>query len=124
MERGVIVKTVINGMTFDGSATDPMSKAVRDALLGSGEPALRRLVGPRVVDALAGREGREGRDAHVDADGRRRLNIIFQTLLRQWGREYWTCMVFEWLKVDRIVNVRYSDGKKQNVALSKNNLPY
>ena len=61
---------------------------------------------------------------HVDADGRRRLNIIFQTLLRQWGREYWTCMVFEWLKVDRIVNVRYSDGKKQNVALSKNNLPY
>ena len=46
--------------------------ATRDALLGSGEPALRRLVGPRVVDALAGREGREGRDAHVDADGRAR----------------------------------------------------
>ena len=60
----------------------------------------------------------------VHVDGRRRLNIIFQTLLRQWGREYWTCMVFEWLKVDRIVNVRYSDGKKQNVALSKNNRQY
>ncbi len=28
------IRTVINGMTFDGSSKDPMSKAVRDALLG------------------------------------------------------------------------------------------
>lgn len=34
MERGVIVKTVINGMTFDGATTDPIQKAVRDALIG------------------------------------------------------------------------------------------
>jgi DNA invertase Pin-like site-specific DNA recombinase len=33
MDRGVVIKTVINGMTFDGAATDPMTKAVRDALL-------------------------------------------------------------------------------------------
>jgi putative DNA-invertase from lambdoid prophage Rac len=33
MRRGVIVKTVINGMTFDGSTTDPMQQAVRDALI-------------------------------------------------------------------------------------------
>jgi putative DNA-invertase from lambdoid prophage Rac len=32
MRRGVIIKTVINGMTFDGSTTDPMQCAVRDAL--------------------------------------------------------------------------------------------
>jgi DNA invertase Pin-like site-specific DNA recombinase len=32
--RGVTIRTVINGMTFDGQSTDPMSKAVRDALLG------------------------------------------------------------------------------------------
>lgn len=31
--RGVIIKTVINAMTFDGSTTDPMQKAVRDALV-------------------------------------------------------------------------------------------
>jgi Resolvase, N terminal domain len=31
--RGVIIKTVINGMTFDGSTTDPMQQAVRDALI-------------------------------------------------------------------------------------------
>jgi hypothetical protein len=30
MRRGVIIKTVINSMTFDGSTTDPMQQAVRD----------------------------------------------------------------------------------------------
>ncbi|MEA1830943.1 recombinase family protein [Methylobacterium durans] len=34
MRRGVIVRTVINGLTFDGSTTDPMQQAVRDALIG------------------------------------------------------------------------------------------
>ncbi len=34
MQRGVIVKTLINGMVFDGSTTDPMQQAVRDALIG------------------------------------------------------------------------------------------
>jgi putative DNA-invertase from lambdoid prophage Rac len=33
MPRGVIIKTVINGMTFDGSTADPMQCAVRDALI-------------------------------------------------------------------------------------------
>jgi putative DNA-invertase from lambdoid prophage Rac len=33
MRRGVVIKTVINGMTFDGSTTDPMQQAVRDALI-------------------------------------------------------------------------------------------
>ncbi|HLP70892.1 MAG TPA: recombinase family protein [Rhizobium sp.] len=33
MEMGVIVKTVINGMVFDGATADPMQRAVRDALI-------------------------------------------------------------------------------------------
>lgn len=33
MERGVVVKTVLNGIVFDGSVTDPTQKAIRDALL-------------------------------------------------------------------------------------------
>ena len=33
MRCGVIIKTVINGMTFNGSTTDPMQQAVRDALI-------------------------------------------------------------------------------------------
>lgn len=34
MRRGVVVRTVINSMTFDGAATDPVQMAVRDALIG------------------------------------------------------------------------------------------
>ena len=34
MRRGVIIQTVINRMSFNGSTTDPMEQAVRDALIG------------------------------------------------------------------------------------------
>jgi putative DNA-invertase from lambdoid prophage Rac len=34
MARGVIIKTVINRMVFDGATTDPIQQAVRDALIG------------------------------------------------------------------------------------------
>lgn len=34
MRRGVVVRTIINGMAFDGATRDPMQKAVRDALIG------------------------------------------------------------------------------------------
>jgi DNA invertase Pin-like site-specific DNA recombinase len=33
IRRGVIVKTVINGLTFDGATKDPMQQAVRDSLI-------------------------------------------------------------------------------------------
>jgi DNA invertase Pin-like site-specific DNA recombinase len=33
MARGVIIRSVINGLTFDGATKDPMQKAVRDALI-------------------------------------------------------------------------------------------
>jgi DNA invertase Pin-like site-specific DNA recombinase len=34
MRRGVVVRTIINGMVFDGATRDPIQKAVRDALIG------------------------------------------------------------------------------------------
>lgn len=33
MKRGVVIKTVINKLTFDGATTDPMQQAVRDAMI-------------------------------------------------------------------------------------------
>jgi DNA invertase Pin-like site-specific DNA recombinase len=33
MERGVVIKTIINGMVFDGATEDPIAMAVRDALI-------------------------------------------------------------------------------------------
>lgn len=34
INRGVTIKTVINGMVFDGTTKDPTQKAIRDALIG------------------------------------------------------------------------------------------
>ena len=34
LKRGVIIRTIINAMVFDGSATTPMDKAIRDAMIG------------------------------------------------------------------------------------------
>ncbi|WPZ20469.1 recombinase family protein [Sulfitobacter faviae] len=34
IRKGVVIRTVINSMTFDGSTTDPTQMAVRDALIG------------------------------------------------------------------------------------------
>jgi putative DNA-invertase from lambdoid prophage Rac len=33
MRRGVVIRTVINRMTFDGAPTNPIQQAVRDALI-------------------------------------------------------------------------------------------
>lgn len=33
MRRGVVIRTVINAMTFDGAVCDPIQKGVRDALI-------------------------------------------------------------------------------------------
>lgn len=33
MRQGVVIRTVINNMTFDGATADPMQEAVRDALI-------------------------------------------------------------------------------------------
>lgn len=33
MRRGIIVRTIINAMTFDGATTDPVQMAVRVALI-------------------------------------------------------------------------------------------
>lgn len=34
MKQGVIVRTIINSMSFDGATSDPVQMAVRDALIG------------------------------------------------------------------------------------------
>jgi putative DNA-invertase from lambdoid prophage Rac len=34
MQKGVVIRTIINAMTFDGATKDAIGKAVRDALIG------------------------------------------------------------------------------------------
>jgi DNA invertase Pin-like site-specific DNA recombinase len=60
MRRQVIVRTVINGMVFDGSTKDPMQQAVRDALI-----AFMAALSQAQADAL--RESRLAGIAHAKA---------------------------------------------------------
>ena len=60
MRRGVVIKTIINGMTFDGATKDPMAQAVRDALIGF-------MAALSQAQAEANREAQRAGIAHVKA---------------------------------------------------------
>jgi putative DNA-invertase from lambdoid prophage Rac len=60
MRRGVVVRTVINNLTFDGATTDPMQQAVRDALIGF-------LAATAQANAEAIKEAQRGGIAHAKA---------------------------------------------------------
>ena len=62
MARGVVIKTVINGLVFDGATRDPMQMAVRDALIGV-------LAATAQAQAEATREAQQAGIAHARQDG-------------------------------------------------------
>jgi putative DNA-invertase from lambdoid prophage Rac len=61
IRRGVTIKTLINGLTFDGSTTDPMQMAVRDALIGF-------MAAMAQAQAQATREAQKAGIAHARAN--------------------------------------------------------
>jgi putative DNA-invertase from lambdoid prophage Rac len=60
MRHGVVIKTVINGLTFDGATKDPMQQAVRDALI-----AFMAAIGQGQAEATS--EARKAGIAHARA---------------------------------------------------------
>lgn len=62
MRRGVVVRTLINGMEFDGSSTDPMKMAVRDALIAF-------MAATAQAQAEATKEAQRAGVAHAQANG-------------------------------------------------------
>jgi len=64
MRRGVIVKTVINAMTFDGATSDPIAQAVRDALIAF-------MAATAQAQAEATKEAQRAGIAHAKADERK-----------------------------------------------------
>lgn len=64
MRRGVIIKTIINGMVFDGATTDPLQKAIRDALIGF-------MAALSQAQAEATKEAQKAGIAHARADARK-----------------------------------------------------
>lgn len=62
LKRGVIIKTVINRMMFDGSATDPTQMAVRDSLIAF-------MAATAQAQAEATKEAQKAGIAHAKANG-------------------------------------------------------
>lgn len=61
MRRGITVRTVINGLTFDGSATGAMQQAITEALLGF-------MAAMAEAQAEATREAQKAGIAHAKAE--------------------------------------------------------
>lgn len=66
MKRGVVIRTVINNMTFDGATSDPMQMAVRDALIAF-------LAATAQAQAEATREAQRAGIAHAKDNPRKYL---------------------------------------------------
>jgi DNA invertase Pin-like site-specific DNA recombinase len=62
MRRGVIIRTIINNMTFDGATKDPVQKAVRDALIAF-------MAASAEAHAEATKESQRAGIAHAKANG-------------------------------------------------------
>ena len=62
MRRGVVVRTIINGLVFDGATPDPMQAAVRDALIGF-------MAALSQAQAEATKEAQKAGVAHAKAKG-------------------------------------------------------
>ncbi len=62
MRRGVVIRTVINGLTFDGATKDPMQQAVRDALISFMSATAQ-------AQAEATKEAQRAGIAHARASG-------------------------------------------------------
>ncbi|MBM7850850.1 DNA invertase Pin-like site-specific DNA recombinase [Methylopila capsulata] len=62
MRRGVVVRTIINGMEFDGATTDPMKCAVRDALIAFMAATAQAQAEATKVAQKAGIEHAKGRE--------------------------------------------------------------
>jgi DNA invertase Pin-like site-specific DNA recombinase len=62
MRRGVVIRTVINGMTFDGATKDAMQRAVRDALIAF-------MAATAQAQAEATKEAQRAGIAHAKSNG-------------------------------------------------------
>jgi DNA invertase Pin-like site-specific DNA recombinase len=60
MRQGIVVKTVINGMTFDGATADPIQQAVRDALIAFMAATAQAQAEATKAAQRAGIEARKG----------------------------------------------------------------
>lgn len=89
MMKGVTIRTVINNMTFDGTANDPIQKAVRDAVIAfmaataQSQAEVTKAAQRAGIDTALNDEMKyRGRKPSYD---RRTYNIIIDLISKQMG---------------------------------------
>ena len=92
MQRGVIIKTIINGMTFDGATRDPIQMAVRDALIGfMAATAQAQAEATKKAQEAGIKMARESADAATKYRGRKptfdaeQLQRVHELLSMDWS---------------------------------------
>jgi len=92
MQRGVIIKTIINSMTFDGATRDPIQKAVRDALIGfMAATAQAQAEATKEAQKAGIKMARERSDAPIKYRGRKptfdaeQLQRVHELLSMEWN---------------------------------------
>lgn len=92
MRRGVVVKTIINAMTFDGATKDTMQAAVRDALIGfMAATAQAQTEAIKEAQKAGIKMAREGEEAATKYRGRKptfdveKLQRVHELLSADWS---------------------------------------
>lgn len=97
IHRGVIIKTVINGMEFDGNTTDPVRMAVRDSLIAF-------MAATAQAQAEATKEAQKAGIAHAKANG------MFKGRKPSYSREQLQTALAMLATSDRIQAIAQSTG--------------
>jgi len=92
MQKGVVIKTIINGMTFDGATKDPIQKAVRDALIAfMAATAQAQAEATKEAQKAGIKAAREAEDAATKYRGRKpsfdaeQLQRTYELLSMGWS---------------------------------------
>ena len=81
MRRGVVVRTIINAMTFDGATSDPIQMAVRDALIAF-------MAATAQAQAEATKAAQRAGVAHAQANGARSGSKAYRGRKPSFNRQH------------------------------------
>ena len=84
MREGVVIKTVINAMVFDGATTDPIQQAVRDALIAFMAAMAKRRQSPRKRLREPELRRRRQRAAHTEDASRASIGNSWKSSAACW----------------------------------------
>jgi len=110
MRKGVIVRTVINNMTFDGATSDPMQAAVRDALIGF-------MAATAEAQAEATKAAQEVGIAHAAINGSKTGDIAYRGRKPSYTRDQFNAITAALGAGDTVSSIARDNGVTRQTVL-------